>query len=178
MAAKRKRGSNLPFIVQPRREPIIEVLGTEESGQIEMKRLGYLTVAEKMYVQSTVTADGSVAALHRLAARISNETEVPVQQVLQDFAEDRAYLKPYSLEISEALTMMMSYQEKLRIVSVAALLTLRVNDQITIEDVMDLHPDLMDAIYLLYLEEEEKSIAAFEKREEDEAAQTAEQVGK
>lgn len=178
MAAKRKRGPKLPFIVQPRREPIVEIVGSEESGQIEIKRLGYLTVAEKMYVQSTVTADGSVASLHRLAARISNEAVVPVEQVLSDLAEDRAYLKPYSLEISEALTMMMSYQEKLRIVAVAALLTLRVNDQITIEDVMDLHPDLMDAIFQLYLEEEAKSLAAFEKKEAEEAAQTAEQVGK
>ena len=78
------------------------------------------------------------------------------------------YLQPFHGEIAEALGMMASYQEKLRLVSVAALLTMRVNDEIEIDDVLGLHPDLLDAIYTLYLEEEAKSVAAFEAKDEEE----------
>jgi hypothetical protein len=166
MPAK-KKGPKLPFVVQPRRKPIIETLGNEESGQIEMKRLGYLTVAEKMYVQSTVTGDPSVGTIQRLASKISKHADVPIKDVLNDLTEDHEYLQPFHAEIAEALSMMASYQEKLRLVSVAALLTMRVNEDIEIDDVLGLHPDLLEAIYALYLEEEVKSVAAFEAREKE-----------
>lgn len=180
MAANRKKGPKLPFVVQPRRKPIIEVLGSEESGKVEIKRMGYLTVAEKMYVQSTVMADGSVAHLHRLAARIAKETGRDAQTVMAEFPEQHEYLEPYSVEIGDALAMMLSYQEKLKVVSVAALLSLRVNDEITIEEVMDLHPDLMEDIYKLYQDEERKSMEAFEREEDEREGDVApeEQSGK
>lgn len=167
MPAK-KKGPKLPFVVQPRRKPIVEVLGTEESGQIEIKRLGYLTVAEKMFVQSTITGDISLGMIQRLASKISKHAGVPIKDVLNDLTEDHDYLQPFHEEIAEALSMMASYQEKLRLVSVAALLTLRVNDEIEIDDVVELHPDLLEAIYVLYLEEEAKSVAAFEAKDEEE----------
>lgn len=180
MATNKKRRPKLPFVVQPRRKPITEVLGSDESGKVEIKRMGYLTVAEKMYVQSTVMADGSIAHLHRLAARIAKETGRDAQVVMTEIPEQHDYLEPYSVEIGDTLTMMLSYQEKLKVVSVAALLSLRVNDEITIEEVMDLHPDLMEDIYRLYQDEERKSMEAFEK-EEDEVeggAAPVEQSGK
>ena len=41
----------LPFVVEPRRKPIVERVGNEESGVIEIERRGYLTTGEKTFVQ-------------------------------------------------------------------------------------------------------------------------------
>ena len=67
--ARKKKG--LPFIVQPRLKPIIEIVGTEESGQIEIERKGYLTVSEKAIVQASMKSDDSLATTMRVAAKIA-----------------------------------------------------------------------------------------------------------
>ena len=75
----RKAKAKLPFLVEPKRQPIMERLGNEESGVIELPRRGYLTVAEKSFVQQGTSGDSAILAMQRLAARVAKQTGNQVQ---------------------------------------------------------------------------------------------------
>ena len=70
----KKKG--LPFVVQPRLQPIVEQVGTEESGIIEIERRGYLSVAEKAIAQQAVGGDDSVRKMYVLGGRIARDAGV------------------------------------------------------------------------------------------------------
>ena len=84
MARKKKA---LPFVVQPRRQPIVEQIGTEDSGVIAIERRGYLNVAEKSLVQYAMEDDNSLADMYALSGRIAREVELPLQQVLEEITQ-------------------------------------------------------------------------------------------
>jgi hypothetical protein len=50
----KKKAVRLPFVVAPRLEPIVETVGTDESGKIEIIRRGHLTVAEKAFISAAL----------------------------------------------------------------------------------------------------------------------------
>ena len=81
----RKKG--LPFVVQPRLKPVIERIGSEESGVFEIERRGYLSVAEKAIAQQASGGDDSVRQLYVLAGRIARETGRQQAEVVQDLSE-------------------------------------------------------------------------------------------
>lgn len=159
----RKKG--LPFVVQPRLKPIIDKVGTEESGIIEIERKGYLTVSEKSLVQGVSSGDDGVRALFGLAGRIAQETGKQQSEVAQDImvAPVPEYLIPYQEEIGMGLSAMLSFQDRSVLVQAAALLICRVDESWTIEQTMELHPDLIDGLANLYQDEENKAIDLLEK---------------
>lgn len=165
--------AKLPFLVEPRLKPVKEILGSDESGKIEIERRGFLTVAEKSFVQSAMVGDNAVTELHGLAQRIARKSGEDAQVVFKmligqaDDTED--ILEPYEAEIANALTNLLAYQEKSKLVIAACMLINRVNQEITIEDVMELHPDLTDALAALYDEEDRKCIDALVAASEGEA---------
>ena len=160
--ARKKKG--LPFVVQPRLEPITERLGTEESGIIEISRLGYLTVAEKAIAQNATQGDDSVRNMYSLAGRISRATEVPQGQVVQDLIKQPQpeYLAEFSEEITGCMMDMMAYQERVAIVQATSLIICRVDESWTIDQSMELHPDLIKLLAELYNEEDARQVEALE----------------
>ena len=66
-----RKKSKLPFVVQPRLKPVVELIGNDITGQIEILRKGYLTVAEKAIVQGAVTNEDAMAELVVLAGGIA-----------------------------------------------------------------------------------------------------------
>ncbi len=165
----RKKG--LPFVVQPRLKPIVEQVGTEESGIIEVERRGYLTVAEKAIAQQATQGDESVRSMYALGSRIARGTGVQQYQVMKDMIEQPRpdYMSDYDDEILECMVEMMAYQERVNIVQATALLICRVDQAWTIEQSMELHPDLVTALALLYNEEDSRSIEALEQAAGDKA---------
>ena len=162
----RKKG--LPFVVQPRLKPIKEQIGTEESGIIEIERKGYLTVAEKAIVQGASTGDASLRQMYSLAGRIAREVGRQQGEVAQDVIKSPLpeYLEPWNEEIAECLMSMVEFQERSSIIQATALIMCRIDTSWTIEQTMDLHPDLLTELALLYVDEDNKSLDALEKGSE------------
>ena len=158
--ARKKKG--LPFVVQPRLKPIIEQVGTEESGIIEIERRGYLTVAEKAITQGGLSTDTSIRKMYSLAGSIARETGRPQGDVAQDLInqERPEYLSPWNDEIAECIMEMIAYQERAAIVQATALLMSRVDTTWTVDQTMELHPDLLAGLAELYSDEENKTIEA------------------
>lgn len=158
----------LPFVVRPRLEPIVDVIGNENCGQIEIIRRGYLTVAEKTFVTASLSGDDSIFRLRHLALEISRETGNSQSKVLDDIARESnydGYLEPYSDKILERLTEMQIFQDKRNIITATCLLIHRIDDEWTVERTMDeLHPDLMQALANLFEEEEKGNLEALERK--------------
>jgi hypothetical protein len=159
-----RKSKGLPFVVQPRLQPIVERIGTEDSGVIEIERRGYLSVAEKAIAQQATQGDESVRKMYALGGRIARETGKQQLKVMQDLMQqDRPeYLSSFEDEILENMIEMMAYQERVDIVQATALIICRVDEKWTVEQSMDLHPDLIKLLSTLYNEEDSREVEALE----------------
>lgn len=171
--------AKLPFVVQPRLQPIKELIGSVESGQLEIERKGYLTVAEKSFVQTATAGDSAVTELHQLAQRISRKTghkATEVFQMLVGQADDpEEHLLPFEKEISDALSNLLAFQEKQKLAVSACLLINRVDSSLTIDDALELHPDLVADLMRLYEDEDRKCTDALEAAMEENKSETPEE---
>lgn len=179
---------SLPFVVQPRRKPIIEQIGTEESGIIEIERRGYLTTGEKAFVQQVQQFDNGtteIVTTSRLVARkyglgmdkayslvllvisgvdvskdekISDEDKKLITEIEQEFAE----------EITNVVKGLASGQVREDLVMAVCMLKYRVNENFDLSDINSVHPDIIEGLAALYRDEERRSVEAFEKEEQKE----------
>lgn len=165
--ARKKKG--LPFVVQPRLQPIIELIGTPESGQIEIARKGYLTVAEKTIVQTAMKDGNGLTKSYMIARDIASAEGLKVDQIFADLAADvqPAYMNKYGSELAEILALTMDHEEKMKLIVSTALLICRVDPEWTATDSVELHPDLQTALFELYKDEERKSTEALEAAAEE-----------
>jgi hypothetical protein len=72
------------------------------------------------------------------------------------------YLSSFEDEILENMIEMMAYQERVDIVQATALIICRVDEKWTVEQSMDLHPDLIKLLSTLYNEEDSREVEALE----------------
>jgi hypothetical protein len=161
--------AKLPFVVQPRLKPVQEEIGTEISGKILVERRGYLTVSEKMFVQAGLKEDNSQNMLFQLVNKISVEQGIPAKQVLEDMSGGGSlpeYAQAYTGELTSVMERVNDLTEKTKLLGAAALLITRVDPEIDIEDVMGLHPELIEELYRLYIEEENCSLDRLKSRDE------------
>lgn len=183
----------LPFVVQPKRQPILETIGTEESGQIQIERRGYLTTGEKAFVQQVqqfdngtteiVTVSRRVARGHGLGmdrayglvlaiisgAELENkEDESLIRQVEEEFAED----------LTNVVKGLAAGQAREDLVMAACMIKYRVDAEFQIGDVASVHPDLIAGLAALYRDEDKRSVEAFNKDEERAAKPTIEEAEK
>ena len=160
--ARKKKG--LPFVVQPRLQPIVEKIGTEESGVIEIERRGYLSVAEKAIVGQATQGDDSIRKMYALGGRIARETGKQQLEVMQDLMQQERpdYMDSWEDEILECMIEMLAYQERVDIVQATALIICRLDNSWTVEQSMDLHPDLVKMLSKFYSEEDSREVEALE----------------
>ena len=156
--AQKKKG--LPFVVQPRLEPVLVQIGTEESGIIEIERKGYLTVAEKSIVQGGMRDSDSMSTAMGKIKALSIELNVPVGTIFEDLGKGDIpeYLAGHEVELMEIMSLMQEHEDRLRVISATALLITRIDPEWEAADTMDLHPDLQEALYQLYSKEEQRSM--------------------
>jgi hypothetical protein len=186
--------AKLPFVVEPRRKPIIERIGTEESGIIEIERRGYLTTGEKAFFQQVqqydsgtteiVTVSRRIARRHSLGmdkayniaigiisgAKNTNPNEADlVISIEEEFAED----------LTNVVKGLAASQVREELVMAACLLRYRIDPDFGIESISKIHPDLINGLAALYREEDRRSIEAFkEEADEAEAATSIEEAEK
>jgi hypothetical protein len=158
----------LPFVVEPRLKPIIERIGTEESGIIEIERRGYLTSGEKNFVQQILQQDKGTLRLIDLARKVSREKGYELQQAYElivstftstDRSNEAIEIEvEYSDAIQDAIKEITLSKSREDLVMAACLITHRIDDTFEIQDIMDIHPDIVSGIAQLYRDEEAKSI--------------------
>ena len=161
----KKKDRTLPFVVQPRLKPIVELVGTEESGQVEIERRGYLSVAEKSWVQAIEADDDTQGRLHRLAIKIGAELDMEPREAL-DLVSSSQLTDPrlgaYHEELMDTMRAMTQFGERRKLAGATCLLINRIDPSWEIEDTLKLHVDIVDGLYALYIEEEARSLDALE----------------
>jgi hypothetical protein len=174
--------ATLPFVVQPRRQPILERIGTEESGQIEVERRGYLTAGEKAFVQQVQQFDNGTTEIVTVSRRVARKYALGMDKayslvlaiISNAKTEDDELIGQIEEEFAEELTSVVkglsAGQVREELVMAACLLKYRVNADFEINDIGAIHPDLIGGLATLYREEEARSIEAFSKGEGDEKA--------
>ena len=170
----------LPFVVEPRRQPILEKVGTEESGMIEVERRGYLTTGEKSFVQQVQQMDSGSNEIITLSRQVARRYALGMDKaymlVLQIIsagaaADDKeaALISEIEQEFAEELTMvvkgMATAQMREDLVLAACLLQYRVNGEFALSDISGIHPDLIAGLAQLYREEEARMVSAFQEDE-------------
>ena len=163
-----RKNKGLPFIVQPRLKPVVEVIGSELSGQIEIERRGYLTVAEKTIVQNAMNQSPYMKEAFAKAREIASVEKMSVQQVFSDLSLDPQpeYLGNYPEVLADIMAAMLGHEEKLRLIAATTLILTRVNPNWDPEETVSLHPDMQSALYDLYKDEEARSVEALEEASE------------
>lgn len=159
-----KKSKGLPFVVQPRLKPIIERLGSDVSGIIEIERKGYLTVSEKAIVQNSMKEDNGLGKAFVIARDIGSKEGLNAEQVFNDLGQEPQpeYLSKYPDEVAKIMGTMIAHEEKLKLVASTALILTRINPDWDPADTVDLHPDLQADLYKLYTEEDRKCLDALE----------------
>lgn len=154
----------LPFVVEPKREPVMHRIGNEESGVIEIERKGYLTVAEKSFMQQAQAGDMSVLSMHRLAGRIAKKAGLQQSEVIAKFGSGELtdpIFEDFEEELVEVVGDMTSFDSRRRMLSAACLLMFRFDADWEISQTMELHPELIDGLYELYVLEDLRSLEGF-----------------
>lgn len=172
--------ATLPFVVQPRRQPILERIGTEESGQIEVERRGYLTAGEKAFVQQVQQFDNGTTEIVTVSRRVARKYALGMDKaynlvlaiISNSGTEDQELVGQIEEEFAEDLTNVVkglsAGQVREELVMAACLLKYRVNPDFEISEIATIHPDLIGGLAALYRDEDKRSVEAFKKDEEEE----------
>ena len=156
----------LPFVVAPRLEPILDLVGTEDSGQIEITRQGYLSVGEKAFMTNVETSDISVPMALTLTRKVAQKYEIDSNQAYQEVfaaATGRDSAKydvreHFNDEVDELLQALIAAEARKIMMKAYCLLMYRIDSEIEMNDVIELHPDIVTGLAELFDDEESKSI--------------------
>ena len=167
--------ANLPFVVAPRLNSRIEILGSDTSGKIEIERKGFLTVGEKSFMSNVASQETVLQAVMKLSRTVSSTYKLgqqdAYQQVVLAVTDPSACKYPvlddFSSEIAELAALLMAAEQKKRLMMAYCMLVYRVNDDLTMNDVIELHEDLVDALADLYVDEENKSVERLVEKDEE-----------
>ena len=161
--------TNLPFVVQPRLQPITERIGTEDSGVIEVERRGFLSVSEKAFLQQSLNEDTVTSLLLQLIRKAAQELKISpdkahaytMDALSSKENKDALYnkfLKKYEEELYEITKSAMQMETKKQFIRALCIIINRVNPQFDMEGLGEVHPDLIEGLAKLCEEEENKSL--------------------
>ena len=156
----------LPFVVAPRLKPRLETLGTESSGQIEIERKGYLSVGEKGFMTSVHSQDAGLKAIMKTSREVAKKFKISQQEAYEEVVT--AVTEPdkskypvfdeFSEDIAALAGIMMAQEARKTLMQAFCLLLYRVNPELEIDDINELHEDLIQALSDLFVDEEAKSV--------------------
>ena len=177
----------LPFVVAPKLNSRIETLGSEASGKIEIERKGFLTVGEKAFIANVNSQDEVLRLVLKLASSVSKKYKISQQDAYQAVVDSMTdptncahpVMDDYPTEVAEMANAMMAQEQKKSFMMAYCLLLYRVDETIEMDDVIDLHEDLVDELVKLFRDEEAKSIdRLIDKDEEEISPEQVEEVEK
>jgi hypothetical protein len=167
----------LPFVVQPKRQPILEQIGSEESGKIQIERRGYLTAGEKSFVQQVQQFDNGTTEIITVSRRVARQFGLGMDKaynlvlgvisaVAPTDPEDQKLSAQIESEFAEDLTGVVkglaAGQTREELVYAACLVKYRIDPDFEISGISELHPDIIAGLADLYRQEEARSIEAWQ----------------
>jgi hypothetical protein len=167
----------LPFVIQPKKNTEIIKIGDEQIGVFEIERKGYLTVAEKSFVENVTQGSDGVSSLVLLANKVAAAHKTTPEKAYMAITEAmsgnnksklaQAISSDYSEELSFATTRMAESMQRRQIAAATILLQTRINHEWSIQDTLELDPMLVQQLTDLYdREEQRESIEPVSKEEE------------
>jgi len=161
--------ASLPFVVQPKLQPIIERIGDDESGIIEIERKGFLSIAEKTFLQQGAGNDQVASHLLNIIRKVSVELKISADRahdVIMDIlanrpSKDKYYgriSEEYAESLAEVTQLAMQAEGKKEYLKAICMIIHRINSDFNVADVSDIHPTLISALAQLCDDEENKSI--------------------
>ena len=165
----------LPFVVAPKVNSRIEILGTDVSGKIEIERKGFLTVGEKGFMANVNSQDVVLQSVMKLSRTVSKKFGIGQQEAYQEVvnavtdpnATKYPVFDEHSTEIAELTNLMMQQEQRKTLMMAYCMLLYRVNEDLGMDDVIDLHEDLVNELAELYLDEENKSLDRLVDKDEE-----------
>lgn len=158
--------AKLPFVVEPRLKPVMEEIGSEESGKIKIERKGYLTSGEKAFFQQVKQSDQGTAKLIAISRKVARGTGLDMSKayalvirVLSGGAEselDRKIEEEFAEEFSLAIQDLANSQSSDELLMAACMLRYRVDAEFSMEEIMQTHPDIIRGLAVLYQDEESR----------------------
>ena len=156
----------LPFVVQPKKNTETVKVGNDEAGIFEIKRKGYLTVAEKSFVENVTQGSDGVSNLVRLANRMSVQYKVTPEKAYAAITDAMSgktgselaekITQDYGEELALATSRMAESIQRRQIAAATILIQTRVNHEWSIEDTLELDPVIVEELTLLYDREEQR----------------------
>ena len=158
--------SKLPFVVAPRLAPRMETLGSEASGQIEVERKGYLTVGEKGFMASVGSQDAGLKAIMKTSRDVAKKYKIGQQEAYEEVViavtePDKSkypVFDDFADDITGLASIMMAQESRKNLMQAFCLLLYRVNPELEIDDLNQLHEDLIQDLSDLFMDEEAKSV--------------------
>jgi hypothetical protein len=167
--------AKLPFVVEPRRKPILEKIGSESSGVIEVERRGYLTTGEKAFVQQVQQFDNGTTEIVTVSRRVARKYSLGMDRAYNivigiisgaaSASEDPELVSKIEEEFAEDMTAVVkglaAGQVREDLVLAACILKYRVDNDFSIEEINSVHPDIIEGLAALYRDEDRRSLDAF-----------------
>lgn len=160
--------SKLPFVVEPRLKPIVEMVGSDESGKIEIERKGFLSTGEKAFVSNGSATDRTSELMLTLVRRAAGRFKIDSQEAYEiiaglvtgssDHKLSDKIREQYTTELGEIAMSAVSAQPRIAFIKAYCMLLYRVDASITADEAMKVHPDIMEGLVALYDDEEARSI--------------------
>lgn len=178
----------LPFIVQPKGKPVLVKIGSDESGIFEIERRGYLTVAEKTFVDNFVQNPELTRQMVKLCGVIAlklkkpkEDTFMAIQAVMSGQVNSKFEMEvaeKFDEQISDLMAQMLDIQSKRLLAIATILIQSRVDPEWGIEDTLGLNEEIIIGLSNLYEKEDARIKPEDEKSEEEEKQEVRELVGK
>lgn len=166
----------LPFVVQPKKNTEKIKVGNDEVGVFEIERKGYLSVAEKSFVENVTQGSDGVSTLVRLANQVAKEFKVAPEKAYVAITDAisgknssklaESISEKYADELAFATSRMAESMQRRQIAAATVLLQTRVNHEWTIQDTMELDPVIVEELGSLYDREEQREPVKIEAVEE------------
>lgn len=176
--------ATLPFVVQPKNFTEVVRIGNDEIGIIEIVRKGYLSVAEKAFVDNVMQGSEGVANVVFLANKIAKESKVTAEkaylaitEVMQGNIEgklNQLVYENHSEEVSAITGKMAESMQRRALAAATILIQTRINHEWGFEDTLKLDPQFIEQLVDLYDKEEQREPVIVQTPSEE----AAEVVGK
>lgn len=177
--------SGLPFVVQPKCKPITEYVGSEESGQIAIERRGYLSSGEKAFVQQALGVDETSIRVIGLSRKVAASRKMELNDAYQKVIgivsgqlsgdEECSEIEAeYFDDFNDLLSHLANVQSKEQLLKALCMVQYRINPNLGVSDVLDLHPDIINGLVELYNDEEMRSTERLMAAEEVEREESEE----
>ena len=160
--------AQLPFVVAPRINPEVIQVGNENCGILSVERKGYVTAGEKSFVSNNLEEQVTSKVLD-LCRKISAEYKIDMEEAYSSIVNlltgvdagsvGKRIEKAYSESLSDIFQCMTEEQERRKLVQAFAIILYRIDSEFTVDALLELSPELIEALSDHYAAEETRTNA-------------------